>query len=108
MTTNEKDKINKIAGLIIDGEINDGDIRKSVENFIEVYVRCPVRECIQRDVKGMYALAKKGKIKNFTGLDGPYEKPKRPEIKVNTSNTSLEECVLKIWTYLREEYYGCE
>lgn len=61
--------------------------------FIEVYVKCALNICETRDVKGMYKLARQGKIKNFTGLTDPYEPPKKPDIVVDTEKMSLSECV---------------
>jgi len=54
------------------------------ENFVEVYCKCSVEECIRRDVKGMYAKALKGEIKGFTGVDDPYEVPQEAEIVLDT------------------------
>jgi len=66
------------------------------ENFIEVYVKCDLAECEKRDVKGLYARARSGQIKNFTGIDSPYEAPKNPTIELNTTIQSIDECVNKI------------
>ena len=66
------------------------------KNFIEIYVKCDLAECEKRDVKGLYARARAGQIKNFTGIDSPYEAPKNPTIELNTSIQSINECVNKI------------
>jgi adenylylsulfate kinase len=66
-------------------------VRGLCGNFLEVHVATPLEVCEQRDVKGLYAKARKGEILNFTGLDAPYEAPESPEIKIDTSTTSLEE-----------------
>ncbi len=63
------------------------------ESFVEVYVSTPIEECEKRDVKGLYREARKGNIQNFTGVSSPYEEPEKPEIVVDTSKHSLEECV---------------
>lgn len=63
------------------------------ESFVEVYVNTPIEECERRDVKGLYREARKGNIQNFTGVSSPYEAPEHPEIIVDTSKHSLEECV---------------
>ena len=60
---------------------------------MEVYVRCPVEECIKRDVKGMYMKAMEGEITGFTGVDDPYEEPPNPELIVDTDKETLEESV---------------
>ena len=62
------------------------------ENFVEVFCRCSVDECIKRDVKGMYAKAIKGEIKNFTGISDPFEDPESPEIVLDTESRKLSEC----------------
>jgi bifunctional enzyme CysN/CysC len=68
--------------------------------FIEVYVDTDLAECERRDVKGLYAKARRGELKNFTGIDSPYEVPDNPEIVVNTQRQSPEECVDIILSYL--------
>ena len=72
------------------------------EDFIEVYVDCPLDVCEKRDPKGIYRKAREGKIKNFTGIDSPYEKPDNPEITVKTFENTEEQCVDKIVKYLKE------
>ncbi len=62
-------------------------------NFIEVYVNTPLEECEKRDVKGLYRKARKGQIANFTGISAKYEEPENPDIVVDTSEHSLDECV---------------
>lgn len=63
------------------------------DNFIEVFVQCPLEVCEQRDVKGLYAKARAGLIKNFTGIDSPFEEPDHPDILVNTANESIDQCL---------------
>jgi bifunctional enzyme CysN/CysC len=63
------------------------------ESFVEVYVSTPLEECEKRDVKGLYKEARKGNIQNFTGISSPYEAPEHPEVVVDTSKHSLDECV---------------
>ena len=62
------------------------------ESFVEVYVSTPIEECEKRDVKGLYAKAREGKIPNFTGISSPYEPPKHPAVEIDTSVGTLEEC----------------
>lgn len=66
------------------------------DNFIEVFVDCPLEECEKRDVKGLYAKARKGEIKNFTGIDSPFEKPDSPMITVETHKLSVENGVKRV------------
>ncbi|WP_258535763.1 adenylyl-sulfate kinase [Bacillus sp. 03113] len=70
------------------------------DEFIEVFVKCPIDECEKRDPKGLYQKARKGLIKDFTGIDSPYEEPNNPEIVIDTNELSIEECVNKIIDYL--------
>ena len=65
------------------------------ENFIEVYVNAPIEVCEERDVKGLYKKARKGEIKNFTGIDSPFDAPENPEIELQTDKLSIEESVKK-------------
>lgn len=79
--------------------------RKEIKKFVEVYVRCPVKICMKRDVKGMYQKAFEGKIKHFTGVDDPYEEPEDPELIVNTDIESVEESVAKVLQKIEELGY---
>lgn len=69
--------------------------------FIEVFVNCPVEICEQRDVKGLYKKARAGQIQEFTGISSPYETPNQPEIIVNTHLHTAEECITQILDYLK-------
>jgi len=79
--------------------------REEIGEFIEVYVKASVETCIERDVKGMYKKALAGEIKNFTGVDDPYEAPSDPEIIVDTEKESLNESVEKVLKYLEKKDY---
>lgn len=79
--------------------------REEIENFVEVYTRCPVDVCIERDIKGMYKKALAGEITNFTGVDDPYEEPENPELIVDTDKETIEESVQKVLTKLEELGY---
>jgi len=70
--------------------------------FIEVFVDCPLQVCEQRDVKGLYKMARAGKITDFTGISAPYEKPESAEITVNSSMDTVEESIEKIYRYISE------
>ncbi len=71
--------------------------------FLEVYVDCPVEECEKRDVKGLYAKARAGIIKEFTGVSDPYEPPVNPEITIATHKETLDESVGKVIGYLEQK-----
>lgn len=66
------------------------------DDFVEVYVSTPIEECERRDVKGLYAKARRGEIKNFTGISAPFEAPRHPALTLDTSVLSLEESVHKL------------
>lgn len=76
-------------------EIRDFN-RKEIGNFVEVYCKCPLEVCIQRDVKGLYKKALRGEIKNFTGIDDPYEEPLNPEVILMTDKETPEESANKV------------
>ena len=65
--------------------------RKEIENYILVYVKCPLEVCEERDIKGMYAKARAGEIKQFTGIDSPFEEPDSADIVVETDKQTVEE-----------------
>jgi adenylylsulfate kinase len=75
------------------------------DEFIEVYVKCPIEECENRDPKGLYQKARNGLIKNFTGIDSPYEEPENPELVLETDRFSIEECVEQIMNYLTKRNF---
>ncbi|MEK9774710.1 MAG: adenylyl-sulfate kinase, partial [Quisquiliibacterium sp.] len=64
--------------------------------FLEVFVDTPIEECERRDEKGLYAKARKGELKNFTGIDSPYEKPTDPELRIETQHESVDDGARKI------------
>ncbi len=70
--------------------------------FIEVYMNTPIDECERRDPKGLYKKARKGEIKNFTGVGSAYEIPEAPEVLINTVSLSIEECADQVINYLKE------
>ena len=70
------------------------------DDFVEVYVDCPLEVCEQRDVKGLYQKARAGQIKEFTGISAPYEAPAKPELTIRTHTQSVEESAKQILAYL--------
>jgi adenylylsulfate kinase len=72
-----------------------------VGSFVEVWVKCPVDQCIKRDVKGLYAKAIKGEIHHFTGVSDSYEEPKSPEIVVPTDHESPAESVERVMQFVQ-------
>lgn len=75
------------------------EVRELVEShggFIEIHVATPIEECERRDRKGLYAKARAGLVKGFTGIDDPYEAPVKPELKLDTSEVTPDECAHKV------------
>lgn len=71
------------------------------EDFIEIYCRCPLEVCEQRDTKGLYKKARQGLIQNYTGISSPYEEPMHADLVLDTSFTSIESCVASIFALLK-------
>ncbi len=74
----DRDQVKKIVGI---------------ENYIEVFVDTPLEICEQRDVKGLYKKARAGEVKNFTGIDSPYERPENPDLLIPTHQLSVDESI---------------
>jgi adenylylsulfate kinase len=68
-------------------------IRRLCPGFVEIFVSTPLEECERRDVKGLYARARRGEIRNFTGIDDPFEAPERPELVLDTRTLTVEQSV---------------
>jgi len=79
-------------------------IKKTVKdvNFVEIFIDTSVEECERRDTKGLYAKARKGLIKDFTGVNAPYEAPENPDVLIKTEEVSVEGAVLKIIEYIEK------
>jgi len=70
------------------------------DDFIEVYVNAPIEVCEQRDVKGLYQKARKGEIKDFTGIQSPFEAPVHPDLEINTDRLDIEQSVDKVMEFI--------
>jgi adenylylsulfate kinase len=85
------------------------EVRGRIENFVEVYMECPVEVLAKRDVKGLYNKALAGEVKQFTGVSDPYEAPLASEVTIDSSAETPEESVEKIWTILEKlELISCD
>lgn len=73
------------------------------QDFVEIFVNTSLAECERRDVKGLYKKARAGEIKNFTGIDSPYESPQNPDILIETEKESIEEVVKKVITFVENK-----
>lgn len=112
-------RIGEVAKLFVDAGLmamtafispykeDRNDARKLLrgDEFIEVFVKCSLLECENRDPKGIYKKARSGEIKEFTGISAPYEDPENPEIVLETDKANLEECIETILNYLIEKEY---
>ena len=107
-------RIGEISNLFIDAGIivlaafvspykKDRESVKSIvgkNNFVEVYINTSLEECEKRDVKGLYKKARKGEIKDFTGINAPYEAPESPDIEIKTEQLNIDQSVTKIMDYI--------
>lgn len=79
--------------------------REEVGSYVEIYTRCSLEACMRRDVKGMYKKAIAGEIKDFTGINDPYEEPENAELVIDTDKENIDESVRKVLTRLNELGY---
>ncbi len=92
-----------IASFISPYRKQRSELKRKIENFIEVFVNTPLEVCEKRDKKGLYKKARKGEIKNFTGISAPFEEPRNPDIEIMNANTCIETGVEKIIKYLNQK-----
>ena len=87
-----------IVGLISPFRVERDWVRSlfSANQFKEIYISTSINVCEKRDVKGLYQMARRDKIKNFTGITSPYEEPRNPELTIDTQNMTIDECVQKV------------
>ncbi|MEN3039811.1 MAG: adenylyl-sulfate kinase, partial [Candidatus Kryptonium sp.] len=74
-------------------------------NFILIYCKCPVKICEKRDPKGLYKLAREGKIKNYTGISSPYEEPIAPDLTIDTSEVTIQGAVNRILEFISPKIF---
>ena len=98
----ERGGVYVIATFISPYEETRRFVRALCKNFIEVYVSTPIEECERRDVKGLYAKARRNEIEYFTGVSDPYEIPSNPELIINTCNVSVDKACNIITSYIKE------
>ena len=90
-----------LVSLISPSRASRQNARQQVGRFVEIYLDCPLATCERRDVKGMYRLARQGKIKDFTGVSAPYEPPLTPELRLDTETLTVDACAEEIMDYLQ-------
>lgn len=81
------------------------EVKKRIRDFIEVYVNAPLEVCEQRDPKGLYKKARAGEIRNFTGIDDPYEPPLHPDVECRTAEETIEDSIQKVLQYMEASGY---
>lgn len=94
-----------LTAFISPFQVDRQRVRMMVEHdddFLEVYCKCPLEVCENRDVKGLYQRARKGEISDFTGISSPYEEPENAELIINTAELGIEECVAEVIKMLEE------
>lgn len=110
-------RIGEVAKLFVDsGQIvstafispfrTDRDIVRNMletDEFIEIFLNCPIQVCEDRDPKGLYRKARKGEIPDFTGISSPYEPPTKPEITIETNHVTVKQSVERILSYLKQK-----
>ncbi|NLE68109.1 MAG: adenylyl-sulfate kinase [Lentisphaerae bacterium] len=96
----EKHGVTVIASFVSPYADSRRAVRNMCRNFIEVHVSTPLEECERRDVKGLYGRARRGELKNFTGIDDPYEAPRNPEITLDTTGMTVNQAARLVLDYL--------
>ncbi|MFB9761251.1 adenylyl-sulfate kinase [Ectobacillus funiculus] len=95
-----------VSSAFISPFVEDRDLVRSMfekDEFIEIFLKCPIQVCENRDPKGLYKKARKGEIPDFTGIDSPYEIPYKPEVIIETHKVTIEQSVTKIISFLEEK-----
>lgn len=100
----EQNGVNVVASYISPFRETRAKVRAMCKNFMEIHLSTPLELCEQRDVKGLYQKARAGEIKDFTGLDSPYEPPDSPELRVTTEGRTPEEVAQEILDKMRRRY----
>lgn len=101
----ERNGVSVVSSFISPYEESREYTRNKCKNYIEVYVATSLEECEQRDVKGLYAKVRSGEIKNFTGIDDPFEQPNNADLTIFTEGKSVEESTQEVWDFI-QSYLG--
>jgi len=94
-----------LAAFISPTQTDRGMVKEIIgeENFFEIFIDTPLEVCEQRDPKGLYKKARAGEIKDFTGVDAPYEAPLNPDLHIQTPGNNLESCIKKVITFVEQK-----
>ena len=98
----EENGVFVVASLVSPYEDSRQFVRSLCKNFVEIYVSTPLEECERRDVKGLYARARRGEITNFTGVDDPYEVPSNPTITIDTRHIAVPDATTQILNRMKQ------
>lgn len=101
----ERNNVSSVCSFISPYRESRRFVRDNTKNFVEVHVSAPLEVCEKRDPKGLYKKVRNGEIKQFTGVDDPYEEPQNPELNINTADQNVQDCVRQIFAYLRKTRY---
>lgn len=102
----EQHGITVIASFVSPYRESRDAVRAMCREFVEIYVNTPLEVCESRDVKGLYARARRGELSNFTGIDDPYEAPEQAELVIDTRTTSVEEATKQVLSLLQSRRSG--
>lgn len=97
----ERHGVTVVASLVSPYVASRQFVRALCRDFVEIWISTPYEECERRDIKGLYARARRGEVKHFTGLDDPYEAPEHPELNIDTTGISIEQAVERVLAYLK-------
>lgn len=97
-----KSNLHNIVSLISPYRELRNKAREELPGFVEVFLKCPLEVCMERDIDGMYERAKRGDIQNFTGISDPYEEPTEPDVICETDKLTINQCVEKIMVMINE------
>jgi adenylylsulfate kinase len=103
----EKHGVTVVAALVSPYRDSRTFVRSLCRRFVEAHVATPLEECERRDPKGLYARARRGEIRDFTGVDDPFEVPERPEITIDTRDTTVDQAVARIMEHLSVAGAAC-
>ena len=95
-----------VASLVSPYRESRDAVRGMCDSFVEVFVDTPLAVCEQRDVKGLYAKARRGEIANFTGISDPYEPPTNAELVIDTANTTVDAAVEQVLAQVQKRMTG--
>ncbi|MEA1925896.1 MAG: sulfate adenylyltransferase [Patescibacteria group bacterium] len=100
-----RNDVGVIASFISPYQKQREELQRNVNNYIEIYVNAPLEVCEERDPKGLYKKARRGEIKNFTGISDPYDEPRNPALELRTDKATPEECIAEVINFINKKGY---